>query len=488
MKRRAFLRGSGIALAAAASGGRGSAEPARDAASLLSLLEDTPRARVIPELARLVRAGLAYEPLLQALALAAVRNVQPYPDVGFKYHAVMVLQSVHLTRQGLSPEDRWLPAIWAASYFKYTQGVEQRQTGWRMPPRRAAARADPERALRALAAALTSWDRDAADAAIVDCAPHADPAALFEVLFSFGARDLRAIGHKAITVQNAHRLHGLLGVEQTVPLLRSTVAALQNPDGDANPATGAHAADRPWLLNQERIAEIPAAWRGGRADTGARGALLQALRQASEDRAGALVVEQLRSGVAPGSIWEALFAAAAELVLLRPGIVPVHAVTTANALHHAYRAASEDRTRQLALLQCAAFVCHFGRLVGDARAELRIDALEPLALQGAPGADLDEIFSGWPDRRLDAARRTLAHLMAGGDTQAYLARARHDLAHNVTESHDYKFAEAAFENAAHCGDPAWGARLLAAAVSWLPGPVPVRPDPAVAEAVALLRG
>jgi hypothetical protein len=78
--------------------------------------------------------------------------------------------------------------------------------------------------------------------------------------------------------------------------------------------------------------------------------------------------------------------------------------------------------------------------------------------------------------------------MAGGDTQAYLARARHDLAHNVTESHDYKFAEAAFENAAHCGDPAWGARLLAAAVSWLPGPVPVRPDPAVAEAVALLRG
>lgn len=487
MDRRTFLHASGVALAAGFER-RGMAEPLPDTASLLSLLEDSPRARIPSELVRLIRAGLGYEPLLQALALAAVRNVQPYPDVGFKYHAVMVLQSVHLTRGGLPSEDRWLPAVWAADYFKETQAAEQRRTGWRMPPPAAATTTDPERARRSLIEALDSWDRDAADAAIVGYAPLAGREAIFEVLFPYGARDLRAIGHKAITVQNAHRLLGLLRSDQAPPILRSTVAAIQNPEGDPDPANNDLPADRPWAASRERLACIPPSWRGGRADAGARVALLQALRQSSEEAAGALVVEHLRSGVAPATIWEALFAAAAELVLRRPGVVPVHAQTTANALHYAYRASSDDRTRQLAMLQCAAFVSMFGRLVGDARADLRIDALEPLALRGTPDDALDEIFSDVPGRRLDAARRTLAYLLAGGDPGLWIARARHHLAHNVAGSHDYKFAEAAFENADHVGDAAWRARLLAASTAYLPGPAAVRPSSAVAEAVALLHG
>jgi hypothetical protein len=44
------------------------------------------------------------------------------------------------------------------------------------------------------------------------------------------------------------------------------------------------------------------------------------------------------------------------------------------------------------------------------------------------------------------------------------------------------------ENAAHVGDADWRARLLAASVAYLPGPLPVPPNPAVAEAVALMRG
>jgi hypothetical protein len=488
MERRTFLHAGSGALAAALARGRGGAEPLPDTDSLLSLLEELPRERIPSELVRLVRAGLAYEPLLQALTLAAVRSVQPYPDVGFKYHAVMVLQSIHLTRGGLPSEERWLPTVWAADYFKESQAAERRQTGWRMPARPAATTADPQRARRSLIQALDSWDRDAADAAIVSYAPLAGPEALFEVLFGYGARDLRAIGHKAITVQNAHRLIALLRPDQAGPILRSTVAALQNPGGDPSPAKNDLPADRPWAANRERLAAIPAEWERGRADSGARVALLRALRQSSEDEAGARVVEQLRSGVAPATIWEALFAAAAELVLRRPGIVPVHAQTTANALHHAYLASSDDRTRQLAMLQCAAFVAMFGRLVGGEGADLRIDALEPLPLAGAPHEALDEIFSDVPARRLDAARRTLAYLLGGGSSDAWVARARHHLAHDVTESHDYKFAEAAFENAAHVGDAAWRARLLAASMTYLPGPVPVPPSPAVAEAVALLRG
>lgn len=49
---------------------------------------------------------MSYEDLLAALALATVRNVQPYPDVGFKYHAVMVLHAIHHTTLGMPPAER----------------------------------------------------------------------------------------------------------------------------------------------------------------------------------------------------------------------------------------------------------------------------------------------------------------------------------------------------------------------------------------------
>lgn len=488
MKRRRFLQASGAAWAAGMGGLRAGATSVPDAGSLLSLLEDRPRVRIPSELVKLIRSGLRHEPLLEALTLAAVRNVQPYPNVGFKYHAVMVLQSVHLTTGGLSPEDEWLPSIWAADYFKQTQATERRQTGWHMPPRPRVTTTDPAHARRSLTAALDAWDRDAADAAVVACASLEDPAALFELLFPCGARDLRAIGHKTITVQNAHRLIGILGAVDRVPILRSVVAALQNAGGDANPSRSDLRADRPWAANRPRLADIPASWRSGRKDSGARTALLQGLRQTSEEDAGGLVVEHLKRGVAPATVWDALFAAAAELIVRRPGIVPVHAQTTASALHHVYGASGGERTQQLAMLQCAAFMSMFCRLVGEDRAERRIDTLEPLPLEGAREEAVDEIFSSVPTDRSTATRKALAYLQDGGETGALVARARRHLAHNGSEAHDYKFAEAAFDNAAHASDPAWRARLLAAALAYLPGPVPERPSSAVAEALELLRG
>ena len=268
MLRRTLLQVIGAGLAVDPRWRRGPAGPDLAGDSLLSLLEESPRARLPSELVFLVRNGLSFERLLEALTRAAVRNVQPYPDVGFKFHAVMVLQSILLTTRGLGPEDRWLPAVWAADYFKETQAAERRATGWRMPPQPAAKAREPERARRTLVAALEAWDRDAADAAIVDYASCAEPAALWEVLFLHGARDLRAIGHKAITVQNAHRLVGLFGREHAVPILRSTVAALQNRGGDPNPAQDDLPSSRPGRANRERLADIPAGWQGGRADPG----------------------------------------------------------------------------------------------------------------------------------------------------------------------------------------------------------------------------
>ena len=45
----------------------------------------------------------------------------------------------------------------------------------------------------------------------------------------------------------------------------------------------------------------------------------------------------------------------------RPGIVALHAVTSTNALHFAYQTSSNSETRQLLLLQNAAFLPHVSR-------------------------------------------------------------------------------------------------------------------------------
>jgi hypothetical protein len=356
-----------------------------------------------------------------------------------------------------------------------------------MPPRPATTTAVLETARRALVAALESWDLEAADAAIVNYAALAPPAALFELLFPYGARDLRAIGHKAITVQNAHRLVAYSDLANAEPLLRSTAAALQNTEGDPNPAANESPADQPWRMNRQRLREIPAAWQQGRDDAGARQALPAALRQSSQQDAGALVVEQLRHGTSPATIWQALFAAAAELVLRAPGVVPVHAQTTANALHHIYLAANEQSTRQLAMLQCAAFIAMFQRFSGNARPDLDLTALESLAIENTMESMIDEIFSELPDNRLRAVRKALAYLGTGESAErTFVARARHYLAHHAGDAHDYKFAEAAFDNASRVADGAWRARLLAASLAYLRGPTPSGSNETVEEAAALL--
>src|SRR5579862_1324860 len=210
MNRRTFIHAAGAAGLSLTSGLRlrakdaaaGATDPAAAAgraaamdpavASLLHLLEDSPRERIPRELVRLIRGNVRYQDLLSALALAAVRNVQPYPDVGYKYHSVMVLRPVHLATERASPSDKWLPIAWAADYFKDTQAEERVTDGWRMPSRAPVPVGNAQAARQALIVALDNWDRDAADAAIVNYAQMARPEEVFALLFPCGARDLRA--------------------------------------------------------------------------------------------------------------------------------------------------------------------------------------------------------------------------------------------------------------------------------------------------------
>jgi len=56
------------------------------------LIEDTPREKLLEEVAARIKKGLSYREVLAGLLLAGVRNVQPRPSVGFKFHAVLVVK------------------------------------------------------------------------------------------------------------------------------------------------------------------------------------------------------------------------------------------------------------------------------------------------------------------------------------------------------------------------------------------------------------
>jgi hypothetical protein len=98
------------------------------------LIEKTPRDQLLEVVAGRIRQGLSYRELLAALLLAGVRNVQPRPSVGYKFHAVLVVNSAHLASISSPDTDRWLPVFWALDAFKSSQARDVREGNWTMAP------------------------------------------------------------------------------------------------------------------------------------------------------------------------------------------------------------------------------------------------------------------------------------------------------------------------------------------------------------------
>jgi hypothetical protein len=440
---------------------------------LVRLLEETPRERLLEEVAARIRRGLSYREVLAALLLAGVRNVQPRPQVGFKFHAVLVVNSAHLASLASPDADRWLPIFWALDYFKSAQAQDEREGDWTMAAVDDGKLPPAHRAREELVRALDGWDEEAADHAVAALARSGSLGEVYELLWRYGARDFRSIGHKAIFTASSWRTLQAIGHEHAEPVLRSLTYALLQHEGD-NPAGRDADADRPWKRNRELARGIRPEWRGGTPDDAAAAGFLAALRDGSDADAARQAVELLNRGVAPSSLWDGILAAAAELVLRQPRILPLHAITTANALHYAFRTTAEDETRRLLLLQAASFLPLF-REGAKGRGELpdrRIETLEPAPAtprgdgsQGKAGpAALEAVFARLREDREGAARELLAYLAGRGGAAA--AREVIDAARVLiflkgTDSHDYKFSSAILEDYYHLS-PRWRDRYLAA--------------------------
>ena len=194
--------------------------------------------------------------------------------------------------------------------------------------------------------------------------------------------------------------------------------------------------------------------------------MLQAIRQGSATDLGELTVKLLNQGVAPQSIFNALFDGAGELLMQSPGILSLHATTFTNAARYSWQHAQNDETRRLLLLQNASFLALFR---GNAKDKgIRIDKLEPLATKSTGAEAVEEIFADLGKDRLSAARKVLTLLQDNADPKPFADAARRLIFLKGRDSHDYKFSSAVFEDYQQLDAP-WRDRYLAASVFNLRG-------------------
>ena len=291
---------------------------------LVRLLEETPRERCWKRSPPASAAALSYPELLAALLLAGVRNVEPRPSVGHKFHAVLVVNSAHLASMASPPEHRWLPIFWALDHYKSARPSDVEERGdWTMtavdesavPP---AHRGRP----RVSTPRWTAGTKPAADAAIAGLARTAGANDVYETSVPLRhARlpldrpqgDLRRqqLPHAAV-----HRL--------AARRAGAALAGLRPADARGRQPGRARRRRRPPLPPQPWSwpAKIRRDWRDGKLDHAATTELLGDAAQPDRTTTPATqVVELLNRGVAPQSIWDALHVGAGELLMRQPGIV-----------------------------------------------------------------------------------------------------------------------------------------------------------------------
>jgi hypothetical protein len=441
-----------------------------DVEPLVRLIEDTPRAKLLEAVGAKVREGTSYGRLLGALLLAGVRGIKPRP-VGFKFHAVLVVNSAHLASLAAADSDRWLPLFWALDNYKESQAKNKDESGgWMMAPVAEAKLPSATQARKRFVEAMDRWDEEGADAAVAALVRNAGATEVIELFWRYGARDFRDIGHKAIFAANSWRALQTIGWRHAEPVVRSLAFALLEHEGD-NPADRDADQDRPWRENIKRAAKIRGDWVQGKETPSAATDFVATLRTASPSDGAEKVVELLNKGVSPASVWDGLFLRAGELLMQQPGIGGLHCVTSTNALHYAWTASGNDETRRMMMLQCAAFLPMFKQFMSRNKLDesLKIDTLEKAELKATGAEAIEEIMADVRKNNVAAAGKVLTLLdRKDGAPDGLMAAARRLIFLKGTDSHDYKFSSAALEDYYHA-TPAWRNRFLASSVFWLKG-------------------
>ena len=470
LSRRAFVLGAAVGTAGLCR--RPRTPPAAPPADALEALAERLRAASPDDAfgiaAAAIRGGAGPEALLGAVFLAGLRDIRPRPH-GI-LHAVMMVEScfqLAAAAPAARAREAWLPVLWNLDDLKRSQERDRREDGdWSLPPRprvpdlgAAAARAELE-------AAWDERDVERADRAVLALLPHHGRESLFELLWPRAGSCYAFIGHKLIYAAQIERVLARIGWRYAEPALRSLVmACLVNED------TGV------WERTRELAPRLPAGWERGREEPAQSARLLAELRETPPARAQEVALAAFAEGLGPRTVWDALRLLGSEVFHRRPGrssatgrnaLLPVHALTVANACGHAWRATAIEETRRLIVLQAAGWLTALREDLVD-MVDLSLEGPgieqlgEELAAEEAP-ADLDELFEeGSP-----AAARALLDREPGLAAD-YAEGLRDRLCRRAREHHQHKYAAAALEEA-RLAHPRRPARVLAPAIDYLARP------------------
>lgn len=434
------------------------AEPSLPA--LVELIEQAPRDQLTAKVLGLIRQGLGRQQLLWAIQLAGMRQIQPRP-VGFKFHAVMMVDSARRLAASGGGIEGWVPILWNLDYFKFSQQRNLQQGGWQLQPFDDRV-PTPERSLELLHNGLLARDELAVDAAAVAVARQHGLNRVFEVLAHFSVRDFHSIGHKAIYLCHSWRLFQLNGDEQAETVIRALAYALI-ADGNVSPQD-AHWTRDDYRRNLERARRIPlAAMRTG-SDAEVTSQLVDLLATGSADECCEAVVDMLQKTPVQ-AVWDGIFLAAAERVYQQPNIPMLHCVTVSHAIGWLWRQSADQSNRNLMLLQAVAYLARMREQRWSAStSSRRLAELNP----SSEALDLMQrraaIFDG-RSRGLNAGQLMAYPFLSKRSTlEAELATL---LRRKSVQAHDFKFGASVLETLDWLSPP-YRLRYLAGASVRLP--------------------
>lgn len=435
---------------------------------LVRLIEETPRQKLLEEVAHKIQGGTTYREVLAALLCAGVRNVQPRPSVGFKFHCVLVVNSCHLASLHGPDEDRWLPIFWALDYFKDSQADEARQSGWHMQAVDEARVPSPDSARGEFITAMNAWDVEHADAATAGIVRHLDPKQVFELYAEYAARDYRSIGHKAIFLANGWRALNVIGWEHAEPVLRSLTFALLNHSGESNPATHQHKADAAWRVNEQLADRLPENWQAGKLDSGFTKELIAGTRSSDPEAISQIAMKGLESGVGPQSVWDGVFVGAMELLMRQPGIIGLHGLTTANAVRFIYDTTQNESLKRKLVLQACSFNPYFLESAQGRGRLSNIDIQSWQQQESDATPTLNSIMELISRDKMKASVQVHEYLDAGANPEELIDAARRQIFLRGRNAHDYKYSSAVLEDFQKVSNE-WRNRYLALSVFNLRG-------------------
>jgi len=438
---------------------------------IVRLIEETPREKCVPVFIEQLRHGLPYRHFLAAQYLAAIRAARFHAGRAQGYsHNAFVVHSIHRLSLDLPVAERLLPSFYNIDNFKGMQQGYGKVTGTpeltgTLPP---AERADEE-----LHAAMREWDSERAERAIVALARSQGAPRVFEPLWHYAGRDWGFIGHNAILVANSCRLLETIGWQHAEPLLRFIVQGLAGWGKEH----AEHPDVRPYWRNLPRVEKsiglLPGDWAVSTGNDGLTKDLVVLIRESKADEACELAVRHLTEGKAKaGAVWDAVHLAAGELHL---GVKlskdqqwngnALHANTSTNVIHYAFRVSVKPENRLLLLLQALAWTGLFRDLLRKRNPDQVQDIVGLIGadLPEKPEAAIEDILTTRTAQPVEAARKAFTFALRSPGTGPLLLTANRLLALKTRDVHDIKFAVAIAEDLSLVS-PQWQPHVIAAGV------------------------